>query len=147
MISYSQRDQRWGNKKMLPSALKLKDFGCTTTAIADLSTYFGDNFNPAQVCDRVKYTKDGLIIWASCKFKTFSFWFREQGRNDTNIKNALADPNIAVILQVAYGKHWVVATGWDSVNKIFKIADPLYGDRSTMKRYGNSITGAAYFKR
>ena len=147
MISYSQRDPKWANKKMLPSALRLHDFGCTTTAIADLSTYFGDNLNPAQVCDKVKYTKDGLIIWQSCKFKNFGFWFREFGRNETNIKNALADPNIAVILQVSYGKHWVVATGWDQKNKIFKIADPLYGDRSTMKRYGNSITGAAYFKR
>lgn len=147
MESYSQRNPKWGNKRMAPSQLKLKDFGCTTTCIADLSTYFGDNLNPAQTCDKVKYNNLGFILWASCKFNTFSFWFREFGKNEVNIKNALADPNLAVILQTLNGRHWVVATGWDAVNKIFKIADPIDGARTTMKRYSNNITGAAYFKR
>lgn len=146
MTSYSQRDPRWAQKKLGTSGLTMAQAGCTTTAIADLSTYFGDNLNPDQLRQKIKYDR-GLVIWQSCKFKTFQFWFREHGRNDTNIKNALADPNIAVILQVNFGKHWVVASGYDAANKLFKIADPWYGDRSTMKRYSNSITGAAYFRR
>ena len=121
-------------------------YGCTTTRISDLSTYFGDNLNPAQVCDRIKYTPAGLIMWESVKFPKFKFWFREYGRKDTNIKNALADPNLAVILQVDKGAHWVVATG-NYAPKVFTIADPWFGDRSTTNRYANSITGAAYFKR
>lgn len=147
MISYSQRDPKWSNKRMLPSPLRLGQFGCTTTGIADISTYFGDNLTPAQVCDKIKYTSGGLLIWQSCKFKNFSFWFREFGRNETNIKNALADPDVAVLLQVSGGKHWVVATDYDAVNKTYKIADPWDGSRTNMKRYNNSITGAAYFKR
>jgi ABC-type bacteriocin/lantibiotic exporter with double-glycine peptidase domain len=145
MTSYSQRDPKWNQKRLGASSLIMGRYGCTTTGIADLSTYFGDNLNPAQVADKIKYTKDGLILWQSCKFKNFEFWFREYGRKDTNIKNALADPNLAVLLEVANGSHWVVATG-NYANKVFKIADPWFGDRSTTLRYKN-ITGAAYFKR
>jgi len=88
-----------------------------------------------------------LVLWATCKFPRFHFERREYIRNDINIKAALADPNGAVMLQVANRSHWVVATGWDDINKVFKIADPWLGDRSDMRRYKNSITGAAYFKR
>jgi ABC-type bacteriocin/lantibiotic exporter with double-glycine peptidase domain len=147
MLSYSQRDPRWSQKKLGQSSLTMGRFGCTTTCIADLSTYFGDNLNPGQMVDRIKYTSGGLVIWQSCVFKNYSFWFRELRRNDTNIHNALIDPDLAVILQVNKGAHWVVATGQEIATKIFKIADPWFGDRSTMRRYKDSITGAAYFKR
>lgn len=147
LISYSQRDKKWATKVMTPSKLTIGRYGCTTTCIADLSTYFGDNLTPANVCDKIKYTRDGLVLWASASFKTFKFSLREYGQKDANIKKALSDPNMAVILQVSYGSHWVVATGYDAVNNVFKIADPFYGDRSTMKRYGNNITGASYFVR
>jgi ABC-type bacteriocin/lantibiotic exporter with double-glycine peptidase domain len=146
MKSYSQRDPIWAALKMGLSPLTIGRFGCTTTCIADLSTYFGDNLNPAQVAQKIKYTLDGLIIWQSCVFKHYQFWFRDTGRDDVKIKNALADPNLAVILQVANGSHWVVATGVDA-NGLYKIADPWRGDRSTMKRYYNNITGAAFFRR
>ena len=147
MISFSQRDPRWSSKRLGMSTLTMGRFGCTTTCISNLSTYFGDNLNPDQVRQRINYTLGGLIIWESCQFKKFRFWFREFGKKEQNIKNALADKNLAVILQVNKGSHWVVATGYDNVNKTFKIADPWFGDRSTMKRYNNDITGAAYFKR
>jgi hypothetical protein len=147
MQSFSQRDPRWADMKMGASHLTLGRYGCTTTCIADLSTYFGGEMNPAQTCKAVKYTKEGLIIWDSCRFEKFQFWSREFGRNDINIRNALADPNLAVILQVANQSHWVVATGRELFSSIFKIADPFFGDRSTMRRYGNNITGAAYFRR
>jgi ABC-type bacteriocin/lantibiotic exporter with double-glycine peptidase domain len=147
LISYSQRDRRWATKVMKPSKLTLGRYGCTTSCIAMASTYFGENLTPANVCDKIKYNIQGLILWETCNFKSFSFWFREFGRKDVNIKNALADKDLIVILQVANGSHWVVCTGYDSVNKTYKIADPWDGARSTMKRYGNSITGASYFKR
>lgn len=143
--SFSQRDQAWANLTLKPSKLTMGRFGCTTTCIADLSTYFGDNLNPAQVNAKIKYTADGLIIWQSCSFNTFVFERREFGRNEKNIKAALQDPNRAVILQVASGSHWVVCIG--EIAGIFKIADPWLGDKSSMARYNNNITGAAYFKR
>lgn len=145
MISFSQRDPKWSNEKLGQSTLTVGRFGCTLTSICDLSTYFGDNFNPLEGVKKIQFTKDGLILWNSCKFGHFAFERREYGRNDANIDKALKDPNGAVILNVANGSHWVVATGHSGT--LYKIFDPWLGDASTMKRYNNNITGAAYFKR
>lgn len=144
--SFSQRDPIWANLLLKPSRLTMGRYGCTTCCIADLSTYFGDNLTPAQVNQHIQYTPDGLIIWQSCNFQHFIFERREQSRNDQNIKAAIADPNRAVILQVAHGSHWVVATSVASGN-VYNIADPWLGDRASMGRYLNNITGAAYFRR
>jgi hypothetical protein len=141
MLSYSQRDPKWADYKLGDSNLSIGRFGCTTTSIADLSTYFLDNLNPLEVSKKIKYTQ-GLVIWSSCVFHHFRFERREYGRNDANIIRALKDPNKAVILNVAQGSHWVVAT---QATNPFGIADPWLGDRSTMARYKNNITGAAYF--
>lgn len=147
MQSFSQRDPNWAPLLLGSSKLTMGRFGCTTTCIADISTYFGDNLNPGQVCKQIKYTAGALVLWQSCNFSHFQFERREFGRNEINIMAALADVNRAVILEVASHSHWVVAIGYDRVNKIFRIADPWLGDKSTMKRYFNNITGAAYFKR
>ncbi len=109
MQSYSQRDPRWANLKLGTSGLTIGRYGCTTTGIADLSTYFGDNLTPYQIANLIQYTAGGLILWDTCHFQTFGFWFREQSRVDRNIQNALADPKLAVLLNVAHGSHWVVA--------------------------------------
>lgn len=145
MISYSQRDPQWAEKKLGTTNLTLGRFGCTITSIADLASYFGDNLTPPQVADICKFTPGGLLIWTTCKFGHFQFERREFNRHDVNIKAAIADPNRAVILQVANGSHWVVATS-PSIMGIYNIADPWLGDRSTVRRYGN-ITGSAYFRR
>ncbi len=144
MQSFSQRDPAWASQHLGGSNLTIGRYGCTTVSISMLSTYFGDNLNPSQVANKIKYT-NGLIIWGSCVFNHFRFDRREYGRNDANIKAALKDPNRAVILEVQNGSHWVVATG-NSWLGGYKIADPWFGDFSTTSRYKN-ITGAAYFKR
>ncbi len=146
MQSYSQRDPRWAGKLLGDSALTVGRFGCTTTGIADLSTFYGDNFDPGQAVGKIKYS-NGLVIWGSCQFPHFKFWFREHGRNDTNIRNAIAGPDTAVLLNVAGGSHWVVAIGAGAPGEPYRIADPWIGDRADMSRYNNDITGAAYFKR
>lgn len=148
MLSFCQRDPRWADLKMGQSSLTIGRYGCTTSCIADLSTYYGDNRDPAMVSKEIQYTPGGLVIWKSCVFPHFEFDWREYGRNDEGIKKAIADPNRAVILQVNNGLHWVVATGRPTLlNRYFKIADPWLGDRADMSRYKDSITGAAYFKK
>lgn len=147
MLSFSQRDPRWANILIGKSRLTIGRYGCTITSIADLSTYFGDNLTPDQINGKIRFTPDGLVIWASCVFGHFLFERREYGRNDREIAAALAHPDRAVILQVANKSHWVVASGFDRPNKLFRIADPWLGDRATMARYKNDITGAAYFTR
>lgn len=143
MISYSQRDPRWASKPLGASKLTIGRYGCTTSCIADISTYFEDNLNPLQVSQKIKYTKDGLILWQTCVFPKFRFERREYGRNNKNIRAALNDPSRAVLLEVANGSHWVVATS--VYGSDYKIADPWNGDTAISNRY-NNITGAAYFK-
>ena len=147
MKSYSQRDPSWANIKIGNSNLTIGRFGCTLTSIADLSTYFRDFLTPLAVRNICKFTPNGLLIWESCVFENFRFESREYGRFDHNIQQALKDPDRAVILQVANGSHWVVATGKPLFGNKYKIADPWLGDFTDMSRYGNNITGAAYFKR
>ena len=144
MNSFSQRNPEWARARLGESDLTIGRFGCTTTCIANLSSYFKDDLNPIQISQRIKYTPGGLVIWASCIFPSFVFERREVGRNDEEIMKALLDPKRAVILNVANGSHWVVAIGGGPT---LRIADPWLGDRSTMARYKNDITGAAYFKR
>lgn len=145
MLSYCQRDPAWAQDKLPPSELTIGRYGCTTTCIADLSTYFGDNLNPAQMAQTVKYTPQGLILWASCTFPHFKFIQREYGQNNAHIRQAIEDPNLAVILQVGYS-HWVVATHV-MPDGSFSIADPWFGDHANISRYNGDITGAAYFQR
>jgi len=143
----SQRNKFWANIKLGSSNLTLGRYGCTTTCISMLSDYFGAFFNPDTLARNVKlYTSDGLIIWKNLMVANFKFERREYGRNDTEIMKALKDPNRAVILEVANHSHWVVCIGKTLFGN-YKIADPWFGDISTMARYKNDITGAAYFQR
>jgi len=147
MQSYSQRNPLWASKNIKGSNVSIGRFGCTLTCIADLSTYFGDNLNPGKINEICKFTPSGLIYWMSANFSSFVFDRRFYGRNNAEILKALADPDRAVILQVAAGSHWVVATGWQKEIADFKIADPWLGDWSNMARYGRDVTGFATFKR
>lgn len=148
--SYSQRDKLWAEEKLGSSSLTIGKAGCVTTCIADLSTFYGDSLNPLEISKLVQYTQagypqgEGLIIWSSCVFPHFRFERREYGRNEKNIRNALKHADRSVILQVANKSHWVVAI---RSTKPLGIADPWNGGFSTMKRYGDNITGAAYFIR
>lgn len=147
MLSYSQRDPRWAQLEVGKSGQTIGRIGCTLTCIADLSTYFGDNLTPKDVNALCKFTDGGLIIWRSVVFNSFRFLMRGYIRSDREIADAIADPNKAVILEVANRSHWVVATGVTWPYNIFKIADPIKGDRATMDRYKNNITGYAIFSR
>lgn len=151
MKLYSQRDSRWAELKLGESNLTMGRFGCTTTAISMLTTYFHPDRTPAEIIDKqnpyhIQYTKDGLIIWNTCRFENFTFYLRTQGRNDTEIQRHLKDPNLAVILEVADHSHWVLPVSYLPILG-YKAADPWVGDYcNVLKRYKN-ITGAAYFRR
>lgn len=144
MKTYSQRDPRWSQNKIGQTNLTIGRFGCTITSIADLSTYFGDNLTPADVANKIQFTSDGLILWNSCKFGHFEFERRSYALYDFDIRDALKDPDKAVILEVEHD-HWVAATGI-SILGGYNIADPWFGDFSTTRRY-RQITGAAFFHR
>jgi len=147
MLDYSQRNGLWARQTLGKSKLTMGRFGCVATCIADLSTYFGGNFNPGDLAAVDIFTPEGLVIWAKCEFWHFHFQQRMYARDDFLIKQAILDPNLAVILNVAYGSHWVVATGLKSLAGVYAISDPWFGDRVDMRRYEDEINGFAVFRR
>ena len=155
MILYSQRDPSWAELKLGDSPLTMGRYGCTTSCIAMLSTYFQPfiPYTPGSIINasqprHLRYTAPGgLILWPSAKFEHFAFYRRVYERNDAEIQRHMKDPNLAVILEVANRSHWVVGVSRNPITGSYKIADPWIGDYATMARYKNDITGAAYFGR
>ena len=113
-----------------------------------MATYSGSPMTPAQVAAQKTWFVMGLINWKALKISHLQFLRREYGRNDKNIQAAIkGDPNTFVLIQIktrTIPSHWVWAIGINGSG--YWVADPLYGDKVDLfKRYGHSITGAAYF--
>ena len=148
MFYLSQRDPLWAEKHLGASDLTVGRYGCTTTCISMLTSYFGGYSSPLEIASNAyNYTKDGLIIWSHLSFPFMRPVQREYGRNDAGIQAALGDPNRAVILQVNNGQHWVVAVKKNKFGYDYTIIDPWDGQKKNcLANYGN-ITGAEYFER
>lgn len=147
MEIYSQRDPLWSEQPIGKTPYKIGAFGCTLTSIAMLASYFGDKLTPLDIARRCQFTPDAKIIWASVKFEHFEFDYRYYLESTEIINKCIKDADRAVILQVKNKSHWVVATGKTFFGDKYKIADPFYGDRSTLIRYGGKIDGFATFVR
>lgn len=131
------------------SSLTLGRWGCTTTAISMLSDWYGCYKSPLELASNANnYTKGGLVIWSHLSFDKMVFDRREYGRNDANIRAALAGKDTAAILQVNDGQHWVVAYSKRRAKKgDYIIIDPWDGKKKSLLSQYKNITGAAYFKR
>ena len=144
----SQGDKRWSKFNLGASTLTVGRFGCTTTCISMLSDYFGCYVSPDKLAKDVShYTKDGLVIWQAFVFKKMKFVVREHGEKRQNIIAAIKDPDMAVILQVDNGRHWVAAMGVTKDGKDYIVADPWFGKKVNAKAVYKNVTGAAYFER
>ena len=147
MTSFSQRDPQWGDLCITGTMLKIKDYGCLLCCIADLSTYFGEGFDPIGALRRCSFTPEGELIWAVNSLEDFEFVELIKGRNDDMIKQYLDDPDTAVILGLYGGRHWVVACSYFPNTNLYRIADPYNGDKCEIDRYGNQISYMAFYKR
>ncbi len=149
MTLLSQRDPAWAQTLLGSSKCTVGRYGCTTTSISMLSDYFGSFVTPKELASSVlKYTTDGLILWPSVdNIKHMRFNQRIYKRDDAVIQACLKDPNLACILQVNHGQHWVVALRKTLFGNSYIVADPWSGDKcDVISRYHN-ITGIATFSR
>jgi len=152
MIKLSQRDPRWATKTIGATKLTIGKLGCTTTAICMVADYFGVKIMPDQLgATKGLYNAKAEIIWSKLKLPVFKWEWRGYGHGAVEakkIKQYLADPKKAVILQVANQSHWVVAVKATADGKSYSVVDPLGGVLvpDAIKKYGN-ITGAAYFSK
>lgn len=148
MIYLSQRDRRWAAQKMGASPLTVGRMGCTTTCVSMLSDYFKCYLSPKQIASVVKnYTKDGLILWWNLAFDKMQFVQRIRGFNKKAIDASLLHPDTAVILEVNYGAHWVVALRKSPDGKDYLVLDPWDGKKRWAKKAFANISGSAHFKR
>lgn len=147
MSYFSQRDPRWVKDYLGESKLTVGRFGCTTTAISMLSSYFGCLRLPSELAHDVhNYTKDGLIIWKNLTFPKMKFVSREYMRNDEKIREYLKDSGKAVIFEVNNHAHWVVGVKPTLIGNDYVIVDPWDGKKKTLLKSYRNITGAAYFQ-
>lgn len=151
MNIFSQKNKVWAEKKLGGSALKMKDYGCTTTALAEVNNRFGANCTPDQVAAHKNwYTATGLVLWSALELQHAIFEWRQYGYNAAKVLEALDDPNNkAVLLEVnmpGAAKHWLKAEGLGDDGVIYA-RDPINGSIVDVKKKYGSITGSAHFKK
>lgn len=148
MIYLSQRDPRWSTWLLGKSKLTVGRFGCTTTCISMLSDFFGSFIAPKDLAkDESLYTYGGLIIWENLNIPNMQFVKRLRYRSDSEIQKSLNGLNTAVILEVDYGSHWIVAVRKTWWKLDYLCIDPWTGKMCTAIGDYKNITGSAHFKR
>jgi peptidoglycan hydrolase CwlO-like protein len=126
---YSQRDSRWGNKKIGNSSSLMKDYGCAVTSVAMVFRKKGAGTDPGKMC-REKIFYYDLIKWPSTWSPGISL---SSSISHGNIKWSTIDSEIKkgnpVIVYIKKtsggGGHYVVVTGKDS--KDYIVHDPYFG--------------------
>lgn len=134
-VLYSQNDPRWKSIKMGISNYNLGRWGCTTSCVATLGSWFGDTLTPKDYALSKKlYTSGGLIIWKQIEkiSKKIKFKWRYYSFNEKVIDESLINPNTAVLLNVDRGYHWVSAL--KKVNGGYLCSDP-YPYTSVKRKY------------
>ncbi len=154
---FSQRDDRWKSKKLGTSLLTLGTSGCLVTCLAMACKYYGKETDPSKVNDdliRVNgFANQNLYIWESINkvYSDISEPKRVQTPNAVtsaqfaDIRNEI-DNNRPVIVEVDFvpatasvDMHFVVIIGYtknDNGTYTYMVADPWYGDTSSLNRYG-----------
>lgn len=113
-----------------------------------LSDYFKCFVSPKELAHNVhNYTKDGLVVWKALSFKNFKFILRDHLEHATAIQTYMKDVDKAVMLEVNYGQHWVVAIRKTLFGNDYVVADPWTGKKCLAKATYHNVTGAAYFER
>jgi peptidoglycan hydrolase CwlO-like protein len=126
---YSQRDSRWGNKRIGNSSSLMKDYGCAITSVAMVFKKKSAGTDPGKMC-REKIFYYDLIKWPSTWSPGISL---ASSVGHGNIKWSTIDAEIKkgnpVIVYIGKtngrGGHYVVVTGKDS--KDYIVHDPYFG--------------------
>jgi len=125
---FSQKDSRWGDKKIGNSKTLMKDYGCAVTAIAMVFREKGASIDPGKLASQKIYSYD-LINWPATWSPGISLASSTGHGNiswstiDAQIKKG--NPVIVYIKRSRGGGHYVVVTGKDK--KDYIVHDPYFG--------------------
>lgn len=121
---YSQKDDRWGNKKIGGTKYLMKDYGCAVTSVAMAYRFDGDNYSPQTILTRADFTSQALIYWPN-GWKKMAF--------NSSIVDKQLDDDKAVIVHIRKGNtagHFVVIHHKDDNYKNLNdyiVHDPYFG--------------------
>jgi len=125
---FSQKDSRWGNKRIGNSKTLMKDYGCAVTAVAMVFREKGASIDPGRMSSQKIYSYD-LINWPTTWSPGISLKSSTGHGNinwstiDAQIKKG--NPVIVYIKRSRGGGHYVVVTGKDK--KDYIVHDPYFG--------------------
>jgi peptidoglycan hydrolase CwlO-like protein len=125
---FSQKDSRWGNKKIGNSKTLMKDYGCAVTAVSMVFRKNGASIDPGKMASQKIYYYD-LIKWPVTWSPGISLISSTSHGNikwstvDAQIKKG--NPVIVYIKRSRGGGHYVLVTGKDS--KDYIVHDPYFG--------------------
>lgn len=148
LLYLSQRDPKWANDKLGNSGLSIYNYGCATVDVSILTGVFGIWQTPAELAAvAANYDSQGYLQWEELNkmLKSIQFTREIQGRNDAAIVQALKGPNTACILQVDYGKHWVVCLHKMLTKNDYACLDPWTGKECDVLANYHNITKSAHF--
>lgn len=115
----SQRSPKWGNLNLGFSALKIKDYGCTLTALTCLLNYIENaNYTPDQVNENLKKVKafsGALLIWSRVPlaYPSLKWIKRAYNYNNLEVSTYVYVRKLPVMVEVNASKigavrHWVL---------------------------------------
>jgi peptidoglycan hydrolase CwlO-like protein len=126
---FSQKDSRWGNKRIGNSSSLMKDYGCAVTSVSMVFRKKGAGIDPGKMAGQKIFYYD-LIKWPATWSPGISL---ASSISHGNIKWSTIDSEIKkgnpVIVYIGKtnggGGHYVVVTGKD--NKDYIVHDPYFG--------------------
>lgn len=121
---YSQKDSRWGDKKIGGTKYLMKDYGCAVTSVAMAYQFNGKNYSPQNVLTSGDFTSQALIYWPS-GWKKIAF--------NSSVVDSQLKAGKAVIVHIRKGStagHFVVIhhkdDNYKSIND-YIVHDPYFG--------------------
>ncbi len=143
---YSQKDPRWGAKRIGLSSTLMQNYGCAVTALAMVFTYHDEDIKPGKLAGKPIFYQD-LIVWPK-EWEDLNLISSTAHAGvdwdiiDTEIKHK--NP-VIVFVRAFDGKgHYVVIQG--KYKDKYIVHDPLFGDNlylDTTKELVSTIYGGA----
>lgn len=143
MIYPSQRDPLWRNDFLGKSRSTIGRYGCTTTSISCLSSFYDQYTTPKDLARTIEYTykkkypniEEGLILWQSINKLDLPFrwiWREYQVESFYELRYIAYHPTKSATLNIAYGKHWVTLLNVSSFKTLI-VHDPFGGLKKRIK--------------
>ena len=141
---YSQRDSRWGNKRIGITKYLMKDYGCAITAVAMVFKSYGKSVTPSTVLQEADFTKNAFIVWPEDPDWASGLELNSSTSHG-NISWSKIDSEIAsghpviVYLKKTNGRggHYVVIHHKDS--KDYIVNDPYFGSNLYLSTSKNLV--------